>query len=360
MHLGPYEILSPLGSGGMGAVYRARDTRLQREVAIGVLPAQHAGEPGRRQRLLKEAQAVSALNHPNIVTLHDVGESGEITYLVMECVNGRTLDEAIPREGLRLAETLRLAIQIADALGKAHAAGILHRDLKPGNVMVTAEGTAKLLDFGLAKLVQAGPARPDSADGSTKTAAGTILGTVAYMSPEQAQGKPLDERSDIFSFGTVLYEMATGRRAFQGDSTPAVLAAVIAEEPRPPRELVADVPRDLERIIQRCLKKDPGRRFHDISDVKVELLEVKEDSESHPVAGGDAGPRRSRRRRIALIAAAVVIVAGLAVAAWRLRPVAPPPPVLVQLSSERQAHGGTFSPDGNQIVFASTGEKGDN
>jgi Tol biopolymer transport system component len=341
----------------MAAVYSARDTRLRREVAIKVLPAQHTGDPARRQRLLREAQAVSALNHPNIVTLHDVGESDGIDYLVMERVTGRTLDQVIPRDGLRLAETLRLAMQIADALGKAHAARILHRDLKPSNVMVTEEGTAKLLDFGLANLVETEPVRTD---GTTDTAVGTIVGTVAYMSPEQAQGKTLDPRSDIFSFGAVLYEMATGRRAFQGDSTPAVLAAVIAQEPRPPRESHGDIPRDLERIIQRCLRKDPARRFHDISDVKVELLEVKEDSDSQPAMGAATGTRRRHRRRVVLIAAGVAIVAGGAVAVWRARRVEPPAPVLVQLNSERRANRGSFSPEGTQIAFASSGEKADN
>jgi eukaryotic-like serine/threonine-protein kinase len=229
--LGPYEILAPLGAGGMGEVYRARDTRLGREVAIKVLPAQHTGDALRRQRFLREAQAISALNHPNIVTLFDVGESGGVSYLVMEHVHGRTLDQLIPRGGLRLAETLRIALQIADGLAQAHAAGILHRDLKPANVIVTEDGTAKLLDFGLAKLAQQEELAPVSTDGSTQsvlspvaqdTVAGTILGTVAYMSPEQAQGKALDERSDTFSFGAVLYEMVTGRRAFQGDSAPAI------------------------------------------------------------------------------------------------------------------------------------------
>jgi serine/threonine protein kinase len=350
--LGPYEILSPLGAGGMGAVYTARDTRLQREVAIKVLPAQHMGDPARRQRFLREAQAVSALNHPNIVTLHDVGESDGIDYLVMERVSGRTLDQTIPRGGLRLAETLRLAMQIADALGKAHAAGILHRDLKPANVMVTEDGTAKLLDFGLAKLVEHGEAEPGGGDGSTDSAVGTIVGTVAYMSPEQAQGKTLDARSDIFSFGAVLYEMTTGRRAFQGDSTPAVLAAVIAQEPRPPRELHGDIPRDLERVIQRCLRKDPARRFHDVSDVKVELLEVKEDSESQPAMGAASAARWSRRRWIALLAL-VAIAAGVAATVWRARRVDLPAARVVQLSSERGVVEGSFSPDGTQIAFAS-------
>jgi eukaryotic-like serine/threonine-protein kinase len=376
MRLGPYEILAPLGAGGMGEVYRARDTRLGREVAIKVLPAQHLGDPVRRQRFLREAQAVSALNHPNIVTLHDVGESGELSYLVMEHVRGRTLDQVIPREGLRLVDTLRIALQIADGLRNAHAAGILHRDLKPANVMVTEDGTAKLLDFGLAKLVQQEePPRAGSPEGSTQsvlspaaqdTAAGAIVGTVAYMSPEQAQGKALDARSDIFSFGAVLYEMVTGRRAFQGDSGPAILVAVIGTEPRPPRELVPEIPRDLERVILRCLRKDPARRFHDIADVKVELLELKEDSESQAAKGGApaaaGGARRgSRRRRIVLAALGVALVAGAGVAAfWRARPPVLPPPSVVRLTSAQRVGPGSFSPDGTQIVFASAGDDGAN
>jgi Tol biopolymer transport system component len=355
--LGPYEILSLLGAGGMGAVYRARDTRLQREVAIKVLPAQHTRVRSRRQRFLREAQAVSALAHPNIVTLHDVGESGGTCYLVMERVVGRTLEQAISRGGLRPSETLRLALQMADGLDKAHAAGILHRDLKPGNVMVTDDGVVKLLDFGLAKLVQ--PEKPPANEiDSTDTAAGAVLGTVAYMSPEQAQGLPLDARSDIFSFGSVLYEMATGTRAFQGKTPSAVLAAVVAQEPRPPHELVAEIPRDLERIIQRCLRKDPERRFQAVSDVKVELLELKEDSESARLPTGAGHGWRPTRRRLALVAIGLAAAAGAALLLRSRRTPAVPAPVVVQLSPERNALEGSFSPDASQIVFSTYGPPG--
>ena len=220
--LGPYEVLSPLGSGGMGEVYRARDTRLGREVALKVLPADRLADPARRARFEQEARAVARLNHPHIVTIHEIEREGDTDFIVMELVPGKTLDALIPRQGLRLGEALRLAIPLADALAAAHGAGIVHRDLKPGNVMVTPEGIVKVLDFGLAKLVRADTA--DSAEetaeaGAPLTRAGTVAGTTGYMSPEQARGEAVDARTDVFAFGAVLYEMVTGRRAFSGSST---------------------------------------------------------------------------------------------------------------------------------------------
>jgi serine/threonine protein kinase len=210
--LGPYEVLGLIGSGGMGEVYKARDTRLDRTVAIKVLPAEKVADPERRHRFVQEAKAASALNHPNIVTIYDIGQTDGIDFIAMEYVAGKTLEQVIPRHGMRLNEALRYAVQMADALAKAHAAGIIHRDLKPGNVMVTDEGQIKVLDFGLAKLTEAGPLGNDEPTRTMKPATeeGTIVGTVAYMSPEQAEGKKVDARSDIFSFGAVLYEMLTG------------------------------------------------------------------------------------------------------------------------------------------------------
>ena len=224
--IGPYEILSLAGSGGMGVVYKAKDTRLNRFVAIKVLPPGKDLNDERRLRFLQEAQAASALNHPNIVTIYDVGTVDGADYIAMEFVAGKTLDASIRREGMNLAELLRYAVQLTDALAKAHAAGIIHRDLKPGNIMVSVEGQVKILDFGLAKLNDAplGSASDETVSVRPKTAEGAIMGTAAYMSPEQAEGKAVDVRSDIFSLGAILYEMATGQRAFRGDTTASTIS----------------------------------------------------------------------------------------------------------------------------------------
>jgi serine/threonine-protein kinase len=273
-----YRIESKLGEGGMGVVYRARDTQLDRSVAIKVLP------PGlldadRRERLLREARAASGLNHAGIVTVHDIRQADGIDFIVMEHVEGRTLDRLIgPGGGLDVREALRLAAEIADALAAAHATGIVHRDLKPSNVMITPAGRAKLLDFGLAKLVQASDASPDSSTraGGPLTEPGALVGTAAYMSPEQAEGRPLDARSDIFSFGSLLYEMATGRSPFAGDSKIRVLARILSEDPAPPRQLRPALPAGLEAIVQRCLRKDPARRYQTAADLRAALLDVTE------------------------------------------------------------------------------------
>jgi len=251
--LGPYEILAPLGHGGMGDVYKARDVRLNRLIAIKVLPAENAVDADRQRRFLQEAQAASALNHPNIITIHDVGTFEDVDYIAMEYVDGKTLEALIPRKGMRLSEVLRIAIHIATGLERAHAAGIVHRDLKPGNIMVAEDGTVKVLDFGLAKLAEAKALAASAPTETVKpeTKEGSILGTVGYMSPEQAEAKPVDARSDIFSFGSVLYEMVTGERAFHGDSNLSTLAAILKEQPKPVSATVPDAPRDLEKIINR-------------------------------------------------------------------------------------------------------------
>jgi eukaryotic-like serine/threonine-protein kinase len=361
--LGPYEVLAPLGAGGMGEVYRARDTRLGRDVAIKVLPADRLADPARRARFVQEARAASALNHPHIVTIHEIESAEGVDFIVMELVHGKTLDALIPRAGMRLGETLRVAIPLADALAAAHAAGIVHRDLKPANVMVTPEGVVKVLDFGLAKLAQA-----DAGSGENSTTLdaqarlsrpGTVAGTPAYMSPEQATGGAVDTRSDVFSFGAVLYEMVTGRRPFGAGSSAEMLAALLKEQPKPPSELVPEVPKELERIVLRCLRKEPGRRFQNMLDVKIELQEVKEESDSQATTPGEVPAGRSRRRWMALAAAGVLIVAVAAVLTlWHLRRPEPPPPTVVQLTSERWTGSGSFSPDGTQIAYGSAGEDG--
>jgi eukaryotic-like serine/threonine-protein kinase len=331
--LGPYEILSPLGSGGMGEVYRARDTRLGREVAIKVLPADRLSDSVRRARFEQEARAVAALNHPHIVTIHEIEKTGDTDFIVMELVPGKTLDALIPRQGMRLGEALRIAIPLADALASAHAAGIVHRDLKPANVMVTPEGVAKVLDFGLAKLTQTDEGGSEDAttlDAQARLSRpGTVAGTPAYMSPEQASGGTMDARSDVFSFGSVLYEMVTGRRPFGGGSSAEMLAALLKEQPKAPSALVPDVPRELERIILRCLRKEPERRFQHMLDLKVELEEVKEESDSQAAAPAGALTRPSRRLSLRWLPAllAVALVAGVLTGVgvrWRFRPVPAP------------------------------------
>src|SRR6266496_1008970 len=232
--LGPYEVLVPLGAGGMGEVWKARDTRLGREVAVKVLPAEVASDPSRLKRFEKEARAASALNHPNIVTIYDIGSVDSVSYIAMEKVDGKTLREVLFSGPLPIKRLLQIAAQIADGLARAHEAGIVHRDLKPENLMVTKDGLVKILDFGLAKLTQ----MDSSGEGShlpteTGTSPGVVLGTVGYMSPEQASGQPLDFRSDQFSFGSILYEMATGKRAFQKKTAVDTLSAILNEDPEP-------------------------------------------------------------------------------------------------------------------------------
>jgi serine/threonine protein kinase len=352
--LGPYEVIAPLGSGGRGEVYRALDPRLGREVAIKVLPAERLADPARRARFVQEARAASALNHPHIVTIHEIEQAEGIDFIVMELVPGKTLDALIPRQGMRLGEALRIAIPLADALAAAHAAGIVHRDLKPSNVMVTPQGVVKVLDFGLAKLRQ-----PDEGGGEEDTTldarvsppsrVGAVAGTPAHMSPEQASGGKVDARSDIFSFGAVLWEMVTGRRAFSGRSSAETLAAILREQPKPPSELVPDLPRDLERIILRCLRKESDRRFQHMLDVKVELQDVKEESDSQATAAGAAiaAKRRSRRYWVAGAVALFLILATAAgLTLWRLRRAELPAPRLVQLTPARLADSGTASPAG--------------
>ena len=294
-----YEILDKLGEGGMGVVWKARDTRLNRLVAIKTLPAGKLADEDRQRRFIQEAQAASALNDPNIVTIYDIASENGADFIAMEYVDGKTLGQLIPKRGMRMEEILRYAIQIAGALAKAHAAGIVHRDLKPGNIMVNAEGRVKLLDFGLAKLTEPDPPAGPDEDAATRTLLarseeGSIAGTAAYMSPEQAEGKPVDARSDIFSFGAVLYEMATGTRAFQGDSKLSTLSAVLRENPKPPSQAVSGVPRELDRIVARCLRKDPARRFQAMPDLKVALEELKEESDSG--IADLSGWRRARAR----------------------------------------------------------------
>jgi eukaryotic-like serine/threonine-protein kinase len=295
VRLGPYTILSLLGVGGMGEVYRAHDPRLRRDVAIKVLPAEFSADSDRLRRFEQEARAAAALNHPNIVTIHSVEESDRTRFLTMELLEGRSLNELIPTDGMPLDRLLTIVIPLADAISAAHQAGITHRDLKPANVMIAADGRVKVLDFGLAKLREPQLLESDASalPTATVTGEGRILGTVAYMSPEQAEGKPLDSRSDIFSLGVMLFEMATGKRPFVGDTSISLLSSIIKDTPQSVTDLKPALPRELSRIIKRCLVKDPEYRYQSAKDLRNELRELERDSAAAPP--GAAGPRRAAR-----------------------------------------------------------------
>ena len=335
----------------MGQVHKARDTRLNRTVAIKVLTdAAHIAGGG--NRLLREAQAASALNHPNIVTVHDVLSVDGCDVIVMEYVEGTTLADQIGRKGMPLHDALRYLAQIASALSAAHAAGIVHRDVKPRNIMVTEAGVAKVLDFGLAHLE---PTVGSGGETATMTAPGTIAGTFLYMSPEQAEGKRVDARSDIFAFGSVAYEMLSGRQAFPGDSRLAILSGILHREPPPVSSVRQDVPLELERLVHRCLRKDPARRMQSMEDVRILLQELIETPAVPPVVSGQSRARlRLTKAGIpALIAALALVVGALLALVWL-------PPSETDLSSYRLTPFATeageesapaWSPDGRTLAY---------
>ncbi len=359
-----YRIEAKLGAGGMGVVYRALDSHLDRAVAIKVLPAAALGNAERRARFAQEAKSASALSHRNIITIYDV-DTGQVDgqpvdFIAMEYVAGKTLDKLIGRKGLRLTEALRYAVQIADGLAAAHQAGIIHRDLKPANIIVSEQGEVKILDFGLAKLSEPEPdahAVTESVhlDTLLQTDAGTIIGTVAYMSPEQADGHKVDERSDIFSFGAVLYEMITGRRAFSGDSKLSTLASVLHKEPAPLSQPEDEVPREVERIINRCLRKDPQRRWQSMADLKVALEDVLEEWDSSKSGTTKFTARtRSGQRGLPLMFWIAVVVLALAAGAYvGSQLLKEPQPSFERLTYRRgDVTGARFSPDGQTVVFS--------
>jgi len=327
--LGPYEILSAIGAGGMGEVYRARDTRLERIVAVKILPDHLSDRAELRERFEREARTVASLNHPHICTLHDIGHQDGTDFLVMEYLEGETLAERLKKGPLPLEQVLQHAIEISDALDKAHRKGITHRDLKPGNIMLTKSGT-KLLDFGLAKLrgPQAAVANLSAlpTEGSNLTAQGTIVGTLQYMAPEQLEGKAADARTDIFAFGAVVYEMATGKKAFDGKSQASVMAKIMESDPVPMWSLQPMTPPALDRVVKKCLRKGPEERWQNAHDITDELKWIAEGSSQAGLSMAGITPARRDWPKMLLWPAAVLAacaVVGLTV--WHFRPVPPRP-----------------------------------
>ena len=339
--LGHYRIVEKIGAGGMGEVYKARDTHLNRSVALKVLRPEAVADSEHRHRFVQEAKAASALNHPNIITVYDISSSDGLDFIAMEYVKGRTLEELIGHHRMPLKQVLAYAIQIADALGKAHAAGIIHRDLKPSNIMINSEGSVKILDFGLAKLVAATePGNVESTASTLETFMdeGKLLGTPAYMSPEQAASKPVDGRSDIFSFGLILYEMLTGRRPFGGDTKLAMITAMLREEPTPLSQLVPGLPAEVERVVMCCLQKDPQRRWQCMADLKLILQDLK----AEPDSGGSplTGTRRFSFKWLAA-GAAIVLLAGF-VLDFAVRKITQPAPSFPVVRSVIKAEPGLW------------------
>jgi eukaryotic-like serine/threonine-protein kinase len=370
--LGPYEIIAPLGAGGMGEVYRARDTRLDRTVAIKVLASHLIERPDARQRFDREARAISSLQHPCICTLHDVGRQDGVDFLVMEYLEGETLAKRIAKGPLPLDQLLKCGIEICAGLDKAHRSGVVHRDLKPGNIILTRTG-AKLLDFGLAKpldvapivsmttlptsskMIDASPARPLTAEGS-------FIGTFQYMAPEQLEGHEADERSDIFSLGAVLYEMATGKRAFDGKSTSSVVAAILERDPPPISQFQHMSPPSLDRVVKICLAKDPDDRWQSAHDVELQLKWMAEAGSQAGVAVS-AGARRSRAQFAGWVVAAICLLAGITLAAVIfLRAPEPAPSMRSSLlppqGSAYEPYNFAVSPDGSRLAFVALGPDG--
>ena len=368
--LGPYQIISALGTGGMGEVYKARDTRLDRTVAIKVLPSDVAGDPDLRARFEREARAVAALDHPHICGIYDVGESNGTHYLVMPHLDGQTLAARLERGPLLLDQALKIATEIADALDKAHRQGIIHRDLKPANVMLTKSG-AKLLDFGLAKLRTAGPISMSGmsqlATRAPETAHGTILGTVQYMAPEQVEGREADTRSDIWALGAVIYEMVTGMRPFQGDSPASVIGAILKDHPPllSTRQLLA--PRTLDQLVDRCLAKDSDERWQSTGDVKHQLSAIATMSaDVDSSTSRRHSPRVSSWMAVAGLVGLSAVVAAITIWSGALRPIesVAQPSVRLALDLGRDVSSAAtlpvaaLSPDGTRLVLVSTGADG--
>ncbi len=363
--LGPYEILSAIGAGGMGEVYQAHDTKLGRDVAVKVLPEAFAHDADRLSRFQREAKMLASLNHPNIATIHGLEQSGGTSYLVMELVSGETVAERVKAGPLGIEQALKIAVQIAEALEAAHEKSIIHRDLKPANVKMTPEGKVKVLDFGLAKAFAGDAANEDIGNSPTLSAAatmqGTILGTAAYMSPEQARGKSVDKRTDIWAFGCVLYELLAGRQAFQGETTTEILAAVLRGEPDW-QALPETTPLSIRALLRRCLQKEMNKRARDAGDARIEI----EEALAAPVTGelttaaSTKGFHALGRRALILSVGIFLMGAAFAsLAVWNLKP-SPPQPVsrtVINLPPGQQLAGlengpaVALSPDGTHLAY---------
>jgi Tol biopolymer transport system component/tRNA A-37 threonylcarbamoyl transferase component Bud32 len=362
--LGPYEVVAQIGAGGMGEVYKARDPRLERTVAIKVLPKHLSASPEVRQRFEREAKTVSQLSHPHICALYDVGREGETEYLVMEYLEGDTLSDRLGRGALPLEQTLKFGVEIADALDKAHRQGIVHRDLKPGNVMLTKTGV-KLLDFGLAKAMAA-PVQTSGATslptvmgtGENLTQEGTILGTFQYMAPEQLEGREADARTDVFAFGCVLYEMATGKKAFSGASQASLISSIMKEEPAPISAVQPMSPPVLDRVVKTCLAKDPEERWQSASDLRNELKWIAAGGSQSGVGAPAVAPAR-RRSWLPWAAALLLAAGGFAAGRWAHRaPAGSVARLSIELPPEMDLDrwsSPALSPDGSTLVFAATG-----
>ncbi len=359
--LGFFEITAPLGAGGMGEVYRARDTRLGRDVAIKILVAEVATNKDRMSRFEQEARSASSLNHPNIITIHEIGSFDSTSYIAMEWVDGKTLRETLKEGPLPARKAIQIAVQLADGLTKAHEAGIVHRDLKPENIMITKDGFAKILDFGLAKLFLPSGSEVSALPTSAGTDAGTILGTVGYMSPEQASGRAVDFRSDQFALGSILYEMLTGKRAFEEKTTVETLAAIIKKDPEPISSVPVQVPAPFRWIVDRCLEKNPEDRYASTRDLARDLQSVRDHFSEVASSTESAIPvqlqKRSLKKIWSIVNVALLVLLGASTLYLLLnsKKVERSNVDYHRLTYQRGAiHSARFAADGQTIIYSAS------